>query len=521
MSSQRNQTLGVLRHLALLAALPAALFVSCGGGDGGATETAAAASADGGAAEPANSPSASELASGATEGVAGAAEQAAQQAKQAAQEAAQTAKQAAADLTQGGHDAHDGHDHGPAVDAAAQKAAAQKAAAQKAAAQKQAAQKGTDAKLPPVLGDATGPRLVVPVGTDTHDFGRVMQGQNVEHEFEVKSDGTEPLVINQVKPTCGCTVAKVLVETDDGEMAQYTYGQPIPPGRRIHIPAVLHTKNKRGHQNTRINVFSNDPRGTTQLGLTADVEPFFNISPNFLNFGQISTGETKTLSATISTAQGQPIGLELATETLPPGAKAELTPASPDAEGRSPRWDLSVTLGPDLVEGNLARAILIQSDTEIPGSEPGPDGKPQMFQVSLTMSAKVVGPFSATPQYLSMGLVRPGQVVSRTVRIECHDKDFDFANFQPEVRIVGLPKPGTEEYTDWEYAQYFTPTVRKVEGENAIDVELTLEGLPDTVNGSFRGTLVLPLNHPDKKEIALAITGVCRGGAVQRAGSGG
>lgn len=509
MNTKRNHTLGTLRQIALLAALPAALLASCGGGgNGGGTETAGA-SADTSADTPAEVAAESPASPSAQAPAAGLASQAAERAADAAAEAAEGVKQAgqqeqraAADQSKVALDDY------------------QRKLAEKQAAAKGALQKGAGGKLPPVLGDGSGPRLTVPVGTDTHDFGRVMQGQNVEHVFEVKSDGTEDLVINQVKPTCGCTVARVLVETDAGEMAQYTFGQPIPPGRRIHIPAVLHTKNKHGHANTRINVFSNDPRGTTQLGLTADVETFLTVSPNFLNFGQISVGETKTLSATISTTKGQLILLELAQETLPAGAKAELTPASPDADGRSPRWDLNLTIGPDLVEGNLARAILVRSDAEIPGSEPGPDGQPQMFQVSITMSAKVVGPFGTTPQYVSMGLVRPGQVVSRIVRIECYDKDFDFAGFEPEIRIVGLPKPGTQEYTDWEYAEYFTPTARKVEGENAIDIEVTLEGLPETVNGSFRGTLIVPLNHPDKQQIALPITGVCRGGVVQPSGGG-
>ena len=84
-----------------------------------------------------------------------------------------------------------------------------------------------------------------------------------------------------------------------------------------------------------------------------------------------------------------------------------------------------------------------------------------------------------------MGLVRPGQVASRTVTIECHDEDYSFADRVPEIRVVGLQNPGTAAggdvtYRDWEYADVFTPTVRPVEGKNAVEVELRLvRGLAD------------------------------------------
>jgi len=37
--------------------------------------------------------------------------------------------------------------------------------------------------------------------------------------------------------------------------------------------------------------------------------------------------------------------------------------------------------------------------------------------------------------------------------------------------------------------------------------------MPETLNGSFSGTLVIKVNHPEKPELKLPITGVCRGGA--------
>ncbi len=391
-----------------------------------------------------------------------------------------------------GHGADDGHGHG---------------------AEPRKADLGVDEVAKPAEVDHdNGPRLTYELGMEKHEFGHLMEGSVAEHTFELSNTGTEDLIIKQVKPTCGCTVAEVFAEGDSGEMERYAFGDPIPVGRKVHFPAKLHTKNKSGHQNTRINIFSNDPRGTIQLGLVADVDPFFNISPRFLNFGQVSVGDVVVQKATISSAKGEALALEFVDQSMPAGAKVELLPVDPDSEGQASRWELTVTVGPDLIEGSLARSLVVKSDRAIPGADLNIDGSPATYQATITLSAQVVGPFSFSPPYLSMGLVRPGQVQVRTVQVESHDDEFSFATNVPVVRVVGLQNPGTDTFREWEYADKFTPTVRPVEGKNAVDIELRLEGMPDDATGSFRGTLLVELGHKDKKQIALVITGVCRGG---------
>jgi hypothetical protein len=177
---------------------------------------------------------------------------------------------------------------------------------------------------------------------------------------------------------------------------------------------------------------------------------------------------------------------------------------------------LTVTLGPDLVEGNTARALTMKSDVAIPGAEKHHTGAVPTYQAQITLSAQVVGPFSYNPPYLSMGLVRPGQVVTRTVTLESHDDEYSFAEKMPVVSVEGLQNPGTTEFREWQYADRFTPVVRPVAGKNAVDIELRLEGMPEDATGSFRGTLVVDLGHPEKERITLVITGVCRGGPSKR-----
>ncbi|MES2266749.1 MAG: DUF1573 domain-containing protein [Bacteroidota bacterium] len=42
---------------------------------------------------------------------------------------------------------------------------------------------------------------------EKHDFGKIPQGTPVTTVFEFTNVGKEPLILTEVKPTCGCTIA--------------------------------------------------------------------------------------------------------------------------------------------------------------------------------------------------------------------------------------------------------------------------------------------------------------------------
>lgn len=349
-------------------------------------------------------------------------------------------------------------------------------------------------------------RLTYEFSTDTINFGKVMQGDVLTHKFSMQSSGEEDLIIKQAKPTCGCTVAQIMAQDGEGQMVPYQYGKPLPPGRKIEIGATLHTQNKRGHAGSKINIFTNDPRGQTILSLEADVEPFFTVNPPSINFQTLSQKDTATDKLTVTTAKGQRVKLNAAKDNLPQGLKVDLKALDEDAEGKATRWELVATAGPGLAEGSLAYSVQLKSDLGIPGGEKMPNGALPTYEVQATVMARVTGAISFNPQFVSLGLIRPGQTMARTVRITSHDSDFKLS--APEISIQG------RDTTEWEYSKNFNAVVRPVANENAVDVEVTLNGLPDTLAGSFSGMLVIKLGHPDKPEIKIPITGVCRGAAA-------
>jgi hypothetical protein len=61
---------------------------------------------------------------------------------------------------------------------------------------------------------------------EKHDFGKVPQGTPVTTVFTFTNTGQEPLILTEVKPTCGCTIAdytKTPVKNGEQGMIKITF----------------------------------------------------------------------------------------------------------------------------------------------------------------------------------------------------------------------------------------------------------------------------------------------------------
>ncbi len=92
----------------------------------------------------------------------------------------------------------------------------------------------------------------------THDFGKIKQGEPVTHEFKFTNTGKTPLVITNVKPSCGCT-------TPDWSR------EPIMPGGQGFIKATFNAGTV-GAFNKTITVTANIESGFMQLSIKGEVE---------------------------------------------------------------------------------------------------------------------------------------------------------------------------------------------------------------------------------------------------------
>ncbi len=352
-------------------------------------------------------------------------------------------------------------------------------------------------------------KLVMDFGAEKFDMGTVRQGEKREHVFQMSSGGTAPLVIYQAKPSCGCTLGEVRVEDDQGQYALYKMGDPIQPGRKVQITATVDTASKQGNVTVRIQVYTNDPVTTYQLALSGNVEPFLIVTPTALMFGDLSADSVKEGLVTIRTQSGEPMMLSISDSPpipKPKGMEIALTPVEAGADGRAALWHLDVDLGPGLEEGQVGYRVSLITDHEMPSGKETPDGKKQMYNAGVTINGRVLGVLTCVPQYFSMGLVRPGQVISRMVKLTSNDPNFGLDKVTTTIRgFDGQEFP-------WQSA--FTTNLKPVPGENALEIELHLDGLPEGADGTFKGQVLIATGHPEKPEIPVSFSGVARAGVT-------
>ncbi len=83
------------------------------------------------------------------------------------------------------------------------------------------------------------------------DYGRITEGQHLEVSFRFKNTGDKPLVIENVRPGCGCTAAnppdKPILPGEEGVInATFNSEGRVGPNKKdIYVTA--NTKDKRDH----------------------------------------------------------------------------------------------------------------------------------------------------------------------------------------------------------------------------------------------------------------------------------
>ncbi|MBN2468567.1 MAG: DUF1573 domain-containing protein [Deltaproteobacteria bacterium] len=100
-----------------------------------------------------------------------------------------------------------------------------------------------------------------------YEFGSVLEGTVVVHQFILENRGTESLSIERVRSSCGCTTAD--------------YAKTIAPGAAGEITVKADTRGYGGRRfNKHITVYTNDSQNR-QLGfwISGDVERFVTVEP--------------------------------------------------------------------------------------------------------------------------------------------------------------------------------------------------------------------------------------------------
>lgn len=90
------------------------------------------------------------------------------------------------------------------------------------------------------------------------EFGQVKEGAKVSHTFTLKNTGDAPLIIADVKASCGCT---------QPEFSK----SPVLPGKTSDINVTFNSDGQVGKQQKIITIHSNASNGLTTVQLKGEV----------------------------------------------------------------------------------------------------------------------------------------------------------------------------------------------------------------------------------------------------------
>jgi hypothetical protein len=124
---------------------------------------------------------------------------------------------------------------------------------------------------------------------ETIDMGKIKQDNPATAVFEVTNIGTEPLIIEQANPTCGCTIG------------DYTK-EPIAPGKTGTIKATYNAKALNAFEKHLTVKFAgvNEVKSITIKGEVLNPEDYAKLTPatDVIKAEKVITPNTKVKSAT-------------------------------------------------------------------------------------------------------------------------------------------------------------------------------------------------------------------------------
>ncbi len=183
-----------------------------------------------------------------------------------------------------------------------------------------------------------------------HDFGKIKEEDgDVRYSFVFKNTGAEPIIINNVKSSCGCTTPN------------WT-NKPVRAGETGNINVVYHTKGRPGNFHKSITVYSNAENSPTVLKISGNVIPRpkkpeeeyrylidkIRFKRRNIHFANIYNDETRTETVEFLNISQEPVELSVTTKTAKPK-------------------HLSVTISPKVVAPGQKGTMTIKYDAAAQG----------------------------------------------------------------------------------------------------------------------------------------------------------
>jgi hypothetical protein len=282
--------------------------------------------------------------------------------------------------------------------------------------------------------------------TDTYDFGTFSETESRSGRIRFTSTGGETLVIDEIKTTCGCTLAsmdKMRYEPGETGELKLTF-EPTAPGE----------------QKKYITVFSNATAQPQRLTVTANVLPFITFEPRMLKLGVLRYGDQHRAEVMISCVDPDATLESIRTTNQHVSARVV---ADSDLDDASSGTTVEVTIAPTATWGSLFSWLIVTYE-----GRPAPGAEPIRHTSRIRIQGQLFGELIADPDTVRFGIA-PNESFERSIELTCPSGEpFEILDATAESEGLVSPQVRIEPISPHEYRLVFTavagPTPRTCQG---------------------------------------------------------
>lgn len=332
------------------------------------------------------------------------------------------------------------------------------------------------------------PNAMIQFGSLVYNFGDIYSTKPVNGEFSFTSTGTEDLIIEQVRTTCGCTSSNAADlrnsrwEPGTGATINFTYEPNQNPGTQTKTIVV--TTNS-----------ANEQRIT--LTLKANYIPAVKTTQRMADFGRIQAGNIGLSRVVLESRdpdfQFKDFDLADAADQFT-WSYSELDPVSEDYPSRG---QLLIRTKPDAAIGPFNRII----GRMIFLAREGDAEEQSEIELNLPLRGEVIGQIALMPRFGRSPLALPGSPFEhKTVVSATNNKPFKITDI----------KLADGEITDFEYE--IAPAEDQAEG---MAYQLTIRGTAPDRAGGYMGRVEIYTDIENHGPMPYQFSGVLRAQAPQ------
>ncbi len=294
-----------------------------------------------------------------------------------------------------------------------------------------------------------------------YDFGKIGPDQPVKHTFKFQNTGDATLVIGDTQTTCGCTVSSISE-------------REIPPNAEGAIEVTFQPNNSGGPKRKSIYVKSNDPdQPSVKLDIAANVIVPVEVRPRSIYW---PAERNQKSMRSIEVIYNPEVNLKiLGLEFSSPAFTATYKPMErPDVKG----YQVDLNYDGSLPIGNFQEKLVVLTNN------------PENQKIDVFLRMKVAGPVKVIPDAVPLGIIKDGQLPTRTIRVYDTDKK-DFA-----VTAVESTSP------------LISYELNRENQTNRYVINVTLKQAPPA--GAFSGRLSIKTNDPSSPVIEVPVYAVVK-----------